>query len=121
MNPYTKPNESFVLSNAVITAAAKFNISHSVLSKILGLSPSNITRLCNGQRQLDQSREEWELALLFVRIFHSLDSLIGNEQSIRLWLNSENQALCERPLNLIVHADGLIRVVNYLDSRLHSD
>ena len=110
-------NESFVLSKAVTRAADQLNISRTVLAKILGLSPSTMTRLHNGQYQLDQSRKEWELGLLFVRAFRSLDSIVGNEQTARDWLNSENLALNGRPADLITQTEGLVRVVHYLDSR----
>jgi len=79
-------------------------------------APPTITRLYNGEYRLDQRRKEWELALLFVRAFRSLDSIVGDEQAARRWLGSDNHALGTRPLDLLPQAEGLVRVVHYLDA-----
>jgi len=110
-------DEAFVLSKAVTRAADQLAISRTLLAKILGLSTPTMTRLYNGQYQLDPGRKEWELALLFVRAFRSLDSIVGNEQTARDWLNSENLSLNGRPADLITQTEGLVRVVHYLDAR----
>ena len=57
-----------------------------------------------------------EFALLFVRVFRSLDAIVGDEKSARQWLTSENRALNGRPLDLIRQTEGLVRVVHYLDA-----
>ena len=75
-----------------------------------------VTRLYNGQYKLDERRKEWEFALLFVRVFRSLDSIAGNEQTARQWLKSENRGLNGRPVDLIRQTEGLVRVVHYLDA-----
>jgi hypothetical protein len=54
--------------------------------------------------------------LLFVRAFRSLDSIVGDEQAARRWLGSDNRALGTRPLDLLPQAEGLVRVVHYLDA-----
>lgn len=105
-----------VLSKAVTRAADRLNISRSLLAKVLGLSPSTVTRLYSGDYKLEQSRKEWEFALLFVRVFRSLDSIVGEEATARKWLNSENQGLNGRPIELIRNTEGLVRVVHYLDA-----
>lgn len=112
----SKPDPSQVLSKAVSRAAERLDISHSLLAKILGVSPSTITRLYSGEYLLDAKRKEWELALLFVRVFRSLDSIVGNEQTAKEWLKSFNRGLNGRPLELIVQTEGLVRVVHYLDA-----
>jgi hypothetical protein len=54
---------------------------------------------------------------LFVRLFRSLDALIGaNDAAARGWLNGENRGLAGRPIDLIRSTEGLVRVVQYLDS-----
>ena len=115
-NPATKPDPSSVLTNAVARAAERLDISRALLAKILGVSPPTVTRLYNGEYKLDERRKEWEFALLFVRVFRSLDSIVGNEQTARQWLNSENRGLNGRPVDLIRQTEGLVRVVHYLDA-----
>ncbi len=105
-----------VLSKAVTRAADRLDLSHSLLAKVLGVSPSTITRLYAGGYQLDQSRKEWEFALLFVRVFRSLDSIVGEDGTARQWLQSQNRALNGRPIDLIANTEGMVRVVQYLDA-----
>ena len=105
-----------VLSKAVARAAERLKISRTLLAKVLGVSPATITRLYAGDYLLEQNRKEWEFALLFVRAFRSLDSIVGDEGAARAWLNSENRGLNGRPIELIGHTEGLVRVVHYLDA-----
>ena len=109
-------NAAAVLSTAVARAAERLNISRSLLAKILGVSPATITRLYAGNYQLEPQRKEWEFGLLFVRLFRSLDSIVGEESSARKWLDSDNRALNGRPIELISNTEGLVRVVHYLDA-----
>jgi uncharacterized protein (DUF2384 family) len=115
-NLASKPDPSSVLTKAVARAAERLDISRALLAKILGVSPPTVTRLYNGEYKLDERRKEWEFALLFVRVFRSLDSIVGNEQTARQWLNSENRGLNGRPVDLIRQTEGLVRVVHYLDA-----
>ena len=116
--PAAKPDPSSVLTKAVARAAERLDISRALLAKILGVSPPTVTRLYSGEYKLDERRKEWEFALLFVRVFRSLDSIVGNEQTARKWLNSENRGLNGRPVDLIRQTEGLVRVVHYLDASL---
>ena len=109
-------NAAAVLSKAVARAAERLNVSRALLAKVLGVSPSTITRLYAGDYQLEQHRKEWEFALLFVRLFRSLDSIVGEEGTARAWLNSDNKGLNARPIELISQTEGLVRVVHYLDA-----
>ena len=111
-----KPEASAVLSKAVARAAEKLDVSKSLLAKVLGVSPPTVTRLYSGQYQLDQNRKEWDFALLFVRVFRSLDSIVGDESTARKWLTSENLGLSAKPIDLIRNTEGLVRVVQYLDA-----
>lgn len=114
--PKTVPDAALVLSKAVTRAAERLGISRSLLAKVLGLSPATITRLFAGQYQLEQNRKEWEFAMLFVRVFRSLDSIVGDETTAKKWLNSNNLGLNGKPIDLIRQTEGLVRVVHYLDS-----
>lgn len=115
-NAVLKPDPSLVLGKAVTRAAERLGISRTLLARILGVSAPTITRLYSGEYKLDERRKEWEFALLFVRLFRSLDSIVGDEQTARKWLNSENRGLSGRPVDLIPRTEGLVRVVQYLDA-----
>ena len=111
-----KPEAAAVLSKAVARAAEKLDVSKSLLAKVLGVSPPTVTRLYSGNYLLDQNRKEWDFALLFVRVFRSLDSIVGDEPTARKWLQSENRGLNAKPIDLIRNTEGLVRVVQYLDA-----
>jgi uncharacterized protein (DUF2384 family) len=115
--PKNKPEPRQVLTGAVLRASAFLDITQSCLAQILGLSPSTVSRMANGSYTLDTQKKEWELGALFVRLFRSLDALIGsNDSAARGWLNGQNQGLAGRPIDLIRSTEGLVRVVQYLDS-----
>lgn len=110
------PEAAAVLSKAVARAAERLDVSKSLLAKVLGVSAPTITRLYSGNYLLDQNRKEWDFALLFVRVFRSLDSIVGDESTARKWLTSENRGLNAKPIELIRNTEGLVRVVQYLDA-----
>jgi hypothetical protein len=111
------PEPRRILTGAVLRASALLKISQSTLAQILGLSPSTVSRMANGTYALDDQKKEWELGALFVRLFRSLDAVIGsNDASARAWLNGQNSGLTGRPVELIRSTEGLVRVVQYLDA-----
>ncbi len=113
----SKPAPRLVLTGAVLRACVLLEITQSSLAQILGLSPSTISRMANGSYSLDDQKKEWELGALFVRLFRSLDAVIGsNDSAARRWLNGENSGLVGRPIELIRSTEGLVRVVQYLDA-----
>ena len=116
--PVTKPvSEAAVLTKAVVRAAQLLSFSQRELARILGVSEATASRLCAGGYQLSAARaKEWELALLLVRLFRSLDALWGHEEAAHTWLASHNLALAARPVDLVPSIEGLVRVVNYLDN-----
>ena len=94
----TKPvSDAAVLTKAVVRAARLLSFSQRELARILGVSEATASRLCAGSYQLSATRtKEWELALLLVRLFRSLDALWGHEEAAHTWLGSHNLALASR-------------------------
>jgi uncharacterized protein (DUF2384 family) len=93
------------------------HIPQSSLARILGLSPATVSRLHAGNYLLSPERaKEWEFALLFLRLFRSLDAILGHSEAARGWLAGNNTALNGRPADLIESTEGLIRVLHYLDA-----
>jgi uncharacterized protein (DUF2384 family) len=116
-HPSEDPQPRRVLSGAVTRAAVLLDINQADLGQILGVSPSTVSRLANGAYVLDEAKKEWELGALFVRVFRSLDALVGsNDTAAREWLNGPNEGLHGRPADLIRTTEGLVRVVQYLDA-----
>lgn len=112
----TPDQAAAVLSKAVARAADRLGQSRAWLAQVLGVSPATVTRLYAGGYQLQPARKEWEFGLLFVRVFRSLDSVVGDEATARRWLASPNLALGGVPAELMTRTEGLVRVVHYLDA-----
>ena len=104
-----------VLTRAARRAAERLGLSQKDLARVIGLSPATVSRLA--QRPLEPSAKEGELAILFVRMFRSLDAVVGGDvESARKWLHAENAHLSGVPAQLIQTVTGLVDVVEYLDA-----
>jgi uncharacterized protein (DUF2384 family) len=103
------------LSKAISRAANELALSGLVLSKTLWVSQSTVSRLHAGDYLIKQGHKEWELGPLVIRLYRSLLSIVGDQHSARVWMLSPNTGLGAAPKDLIVEAEGLVSVVNYLD------
>jgi hypothetical protein len=75
-----------------------------------------VSRLGSGARRVDPASKEGELALLLVRLYRSLDALVGNDATQRrAWLTSYNRGVNGVPAELVMRAEGLAGVLAYLD------
>jgi transcriptional regulator with XRE-family HTH domain len=107
-----------VLSKAALRAAERLDLSSTALAKILGLSSPTITRMRQGAYTIERNDKAFELAALFVRLYRSLDAIVGGDDAVAAaWLKNENTALQDKPANLIQKVTGLIDVLHYLDAR----
>lgn len=113
----TRHNREFVLTKALISLASFYNIKGKELSQIIGISESSATRLFKGSKLISEQSKEGELALLLIRLYRSLNALVGNDPAkAQAWLNSSNRYFSNKPIHHIKRIEGLVDVVNYLDS-----
>ena len=111
-----KPEAGMVLSKATSRASRMLGLSGAALARTIGLSEPTVSRLLHGDKLLDPSSKEGELALLLVRVFRSLDALVGTDDQKRLvWMTTHNKALGGVPQQLVQSAAGLVATLNYLD------
>lgn len=105
------------LTKALVRAAGLLQVRQASIARILGVSGATASRLFAGQYVLSQDRvKEWEFAVLFVRLYRSLDAILGHGEKARVWLTGDNLGLAARPVDLIESAEGLVRVLHYLDA-----
>lgn len=110
------PQPDQVLTRALLNAAENLGISKKELAKVLGVSAASVSRL-GRERTVDPGSKEGELALLFVRMYRSLDAIVGgNEIAARQWLRAENTHLNGVPAAMIETVTGLANVAEYLDA-----
>ncbi|MDO9438638.1 antitoxin Xre-like helix-turn-helix domain-containing protein [Hydrogenophaga sp.] len=111
-----KPDPGAVLAKATARATQLLGLSGAALSRTIGLSEPTVSRLLNGDRPLSPASKQGELALLLVRVFRSLDALVGTDDRKRLtWMSTYNKALGGVPIQLVQTAAGLVATLNYLD------
>ena len=110
------PDAGGVLARAVLSAAARLGLRHRHLAAVLGASEASVSRLQRG-RGIDPAGKEGELALLFLRLYRSLDALVGGDDDrAREWLHADNDHLGAVPAERITQVEGLVDVVQYLDA-----
>jgi hypothetical protein len=114
--PLPAPDPAATLTKALLNAATRLGIRSRELAGIIGSSEATISRLRAG-RYIDPASKQGELALLFLRMFRSLDALMGGDEAkSRAWLGAENLHLAGVPADRLRNVEGLVDVVQYLDA-----
>lgn len=113
-----QPKAGPVLTKAVLNAADRMGLSARVLARVIGLSEPTVSRMKKGDFRLDEGSKPFELAVLLVRVFRSLDAITGGDAAVtRAWLTGPNTALGGNPADMITTIAGLTDVIAYLDAR----
>ena len=112
----TGPSDGALVAEGVQRIAEFWALTNEGLGEILGLSDSTVSRLRNGNWQFQSGTKSFELAQYLLRLFRSLDSLMGSDDAAaRSWLASENSELGGRPIDMIRSIRGLSDVADYVD------
>lgn len=113
-----RPDPAAVLTKAVVRAASRLEVKAKALAAILGLSEASVSRMKQGDFMLEAGTKPFELGVLFVRFFRSLDAIVGGDETVaRSWLKNPNLVLDGRPLDKISTIAGLTDAIAYLDTR----
>ena len=111
-----QPQAADVLSRATLAAAERLGMRNRQLAAVIGSSEASVSRL-RSARGLEPASKEGELALLFLRLYRSLDALVGGDDAkARAWLHAANHHLGGVPADRIRTVEGLVDVVQYLDA-----
>src|SRR3990167_5922943 len=98
-----------VLTNAISRIAEFWGLTNAKLGSILGLSQATVSRLRAGKSELDPASKSFEAGQFLLRLFRSLDALLGSDDlAARAWLATPNLDLEARPLELIDSFKGLM-------------
>ena len=113
-----QPRADEVVAKALVRAAQRLDLPQSDVAAILGTSTASISRTFAGARPIAPDSAEGRHALLLVRLFRSLDTLVGgDEEKARRWLDAANSHLGgQAPRALLASTPGLVRVAEYLDA-----
>jgi len=113
-----KPDRAAVVTKAALRAASQLGMTNKVFANVVGLSDATVSRMRAGQYELQADQKSFELALLFVRLYRSLDAIVGGDDAVAsAWLRNRNALLDDEPIALIQTVPGLMNVIQYLDAR----
>lgn len=111
-------SDGALVTRAALRAAARLDLANKDLARILGLSEATLSRMSRGTLTLAPEQKAFELALLFVRLYRALDSIVGGDPAAaRAWLRAENRALGAAPFARMMSIAGLVDTIAYLDAR----
>ncbi|AYG65527.1 MULTISPECIES: MbcA/ParS/Xre antitoxin family protein [unclassified Rhizobium] len=113
-----KPGEALVITKAVVNAAERLGLNARILAAVIGVSEATVSRMKRQDHLLERGSKPFELAVLFVRLFRSLDAIVGGDEAVaRQWLRNGNLAFGAAPIDKIISISGLTDVLAYLDAR----
>ncbi|WP_288841649.1 antitoxin Xre/MbcA/ParS toxin-binding domain-containing protein [uncultured Deefgea sp.] len=116
--PEEAPEAAVVLSTALVKAWTILDVKQSVISKVIGLSPATVSRLSKGEYHLNKKAGDWDAAVTFIRMYHSLAGLLdGDETLMKKWLHTHNTDFGKAPIALLSETGGGVHNLGgYLDS-----
>jgi hypothetical protein len=113
-----RAEEGRVLSKAALRAADQLGITAKMLAGVIGVSEPTVSRMRRNEYALERGTKQFELAVLFLRLYRSLDAIVGGDETVaRAWLRNSNSALNGKPVERIQTVSGLVDAIQYLDAR----
>lgn len=111
-----QPDPQAVLAKAAVRAADQLGLRSADLAQVIGVSGATVSRYRAASTGIAPTSKPGELALLLIRVFRSLDPLVGSDDGKRRdWMRTHNRALNGVPATLVLTPDGLVRTLAYLD------
>ncbi|MFN7025886.1 MAG: antitoxin Xre/MbcA/ParS toxin-binding domain-containing protein [Pseudorhizobium sp.] len=111
-------SEGPVVTKAVVAAAERLGLSARGLAAVIGVSEASVSRMKRLDHHLEKGTKPFELALLLIRLFRSLDAITGGDEGVaKSWMRNPNTMLCGKPAEKIATVSGLTDVLAYLDAR----
>ena len=123
MNPaevpiFEQPQMGQAVTKAVLRAADAMGLTARRLSAVIGANEPTVSRMKAGSFVLAPQSKPYELAVLLVRLFRSLDAIVGGDSRVmQQWLANPNIALGGKPIDKLQTIAGLTDVLAYLDAR----
>ena len=112
-----EPDDGRILTSAIARIAEFWGLTNAKLGSVLGLSSATVSRLRSGKAELDPASKSFEAAQYLLRLFRSLDALLGSDDmAARAWLSARNMDLDARPIDLVDSFRGLMTVCDYVDA-----
>lgn len=105
-------NDAELLAYAVLEAGAALGLNKQDVGEVIGKDRTSI-----GRSGIIPDSKPGELALILVRIYRSLFSLVGGDSAhVQQWMRSSNKGTGGVPREQIREVAGLVRVLQYTDA-----
>lgn len=114
----------FTLTEAVVQAVRILGLDAETMAAILQTDLENAASILAGRGVLSPARQgEWQRATDFVRLYCMLETMNAKHDSGKSWLRHPHQLLDARPIDCLLQADGLNRLLDCIDheKRLNCD
>src|SRR6266850_31049 len=110
--PVQTTEQGPTVTKATLRAAERLGLSNKTVASIVGLSEATVSRMGSGRYMLAPNDKPFELSLLLVRLYRSLDAITGGDDAVaRAWLRNDNTALGSPPLTQVQTVQGLVNVI----------
>lgn len=110
---------SAAVTRAVLGAARLLEITSAELKELLDIDEAKSHALHSGDAVLQETEtDSWGRAILFIRMYRSLVTIVSDDRTAIAWLRGPNLALGDTPIGLIGTRAGLESVVGYLEAQL---
>jgi hypothetical protein len=103
-----------LLTKALLRAADQLDLTAN-LPQLLRIATEEAGQLQSGARLLDPEQQEWASALGIVGLFRTLIELLNTPERAKAWLETPNDALGAKPLDLL-RSPGAELVYRYLST-----
>ncbi|HYH37765.1 MAG TPA: antitoxin Xre/MbcA/ParS toxin-binding domain-containing protein [Azospirillum sp.] len=108
--------EAQAITQALLRAADQLAMPDRVLAKVIGVPDATLARVRGGEA-LPEEGKALELAVLFTRLWRSLDAIVdGDAKAAREWMNHHNPVLDGTPMETVQTITGLVEAIHYLDA-----
>lgn len=109
--------EALAATQALLRAADQLAVPDRVLARVLGVPEAMVVRMRGGGEALPEDGKAQELAVLFTRLWRSLDAIVdGDAKAAREWMNHHNPVLDGTPMETVQTIVGLVEAIDYLDA-----
>ena len=116
--PVSAAERTAILTRATLRAASQLGLTNKLLATVIGVSEATVSRMRSGEYTLQRGQKSFELAVLFLRLYRSLDAIVGGDSTVAgSCLRNRNTVLGAEPIALILTVPGLVNVIQYLDAR----
>lgn len=118
MSALLKPStdKKVVLAKAVLNAADQLDLKQAQLAAVLGMHRTAISKL-KSNPELDPATKQGELAVMLIRIYRALYSLMGGDlEWMRHFMKTHNTATGGIPVEQIESIGGLMAVLQFVDA-----